>query len=159
MQFSESWLRSLCNPPLNTEALCHVLTMAGLEVEDVKTVAPEFSGVFVAQVLTVEKHPDADKLNLCSVDAGQGDVLQIVCGAPNVAAGLKVPCAVVGARLPGMDIKQAKVRGTESFGMLCSSRELGIADDHGGLLVLPEDAVVGENIRALIWMTISSPSS
>jgi phenylalanyl-tRNA synthetase beta chain len=99
MQFSESWLRSLCNPPLNTEALCHVLTMAGLEVEDVKTVAPEFSGVFVAQVLTVEKHPDADKLNLCSVDAGQGDVLQIVCGAPNVAAGLKVPCAVVGAPL------------------------------------------------------------
>jgi phenylalanyl-tRNA synthetase beta chain len=150
MQFSESWLRSLCNPPLNTEALCHVLTMAGLEVEDVKTVAPEFSGVFVAQVLTVEKHPDADKLNLCSVDAGQGDVLQIVCGAPNVAAGLKVPCAVVGARLPGMDIKQAKVRGTESFGMLCSSRELGIADDHGGLLVLPEDAVVGENIRSCL---------
>jgi phenylalanyl-tRNA synthetase beta chain len=147
MQFSESWLRSLCNPPLDTEALCHVLTMAGLEVEEVKTVAPEFSGVFVAQVLTVEKHPDADKLNLCTVDAGQGELLHIVCGAPNVAAGLKVPCAVVGARLPGMDIKQAKVRGIESFGMLCSSRELGIADDHGGLLVLPEEAVVGENIR------------
>ncbi|AJP48249.1 phenylalanyl-tRNA synthetase subunit beta [Rugosibacter aromaticivorans] len=147
MQFSESWLRSLCNPPLNTEELCHILTMAGLEVEEVKAAAPEFSGVFVAQVLTVEKHPDADKLNLCSVDAGQGEILQIVCGAPNVAAGLKVPCAVVGARLPTMEIKQAKVRGLDSFGMLCSSRELGIADDHGGLLVLPEDAVVGENIR------------
>ena len=147
MQFSESWLRSLCNPPLNTEALCHVLTMAGLEVEEVKVAVPEFSGVFVAQVLTVEKHPDADKLNLCSVDAGQGEILQIVCGAPNVATGLKVPCAVVGARLPTMEIKRAKVRGLDSFGMLCSSRELGIADDHGGLLVLPEDAVVGENIR------------
>lgn len=150
MQFSESWLRSLCNPPLDTEALCHVLTMAGLEVEEVKTVAPEFSGVFVAQVLTVEKHPDADKLNLCSVDAGQGRLLHIVCGAPNVAAGLKVPCAVVGARLPGMDIKQAKVRGIESFGMLCSSRELGLADDNSGLLVLPEEAVVGENIRTCL---------
>ncbi|TBR08085.1 MAG: phenylalanine--tRNA ligase subunit beta [Rugosibacter sp.] len=147
MQFSESWLRSLCNPPLDTEALCHVLTMAGLEVEEVKVAVPEFSGVFVAQVLTVEKHPDADKLNLCSVDAGQGEILQIVCGAPNVATGLKVPCAVVGARLPTMEIKRAKVRGLDSFGMLCSSRELGIADDHGGLLVLPEDAVVGENIR------------
>ncbi len=150
MQFSESWLRSLCNPPLDTESLCHVLTMAGLEVEEVKTVAPEFSGVFVAQVLTVEKHPDADKLNLCTVDAGQGELLRIVCGAPNVAAGLKVPCAVVGARLPGMDIKQAKVRGIESSGMLCSSRELGLADDHSGLLVLPQEAVVGENIRTCL---------
>ncbi|HEY8857776.1 MAG TPA: phenylalanine--tRNA ligase subunit beta [Rugosibacter sp.] len=150
MQFSESWLRSLCNPLLNTEELCHVLTMAGLEVEEVKAAAPEFSGVFVAQVLTVEKHPDADKLNLCSVDAGQSGLLHIVCGAPNVAAGLKVPCAVVGARLPGMDIKQAKVRGIESSGMLCSSRELGIADDNGGLLVLPDDAIVGENIRTCL---------
>ena len=150
MQFSESWLRSLCNPPLDTETLCHVLTMAGLEVEEVKTVAPEFSGVFVAQVLTVKKHPDADKLNLCTVDAGQGDPLHIVCGAPNVAAGLKVPCAVVGARLPGMHIKQAKVRGVESSGMLCSSRELGLMDDQGGLWVLPEEAVIGENIRSCL---------
>ncbi len=150
MQFSESWLRSLCNPPLNTEALCHLLTMAGLEVEEVQPVAPDFSGVVVAQVLTVDKHPDADKLKLCSVDAGQGGLLQIVCGAPNVAAGLKVPCALVGARLPGIEIKRARVRGSESFGMLCSARELGIAEDHGGLLVLPADAAVGADIRACL---------
>ncbi|MDD3381167.1 MAG: phenylalanine--tRNA ligase subunit beta, partial [Rugosibacter sp.] len=107
MQFSESWLRSLCNPPLTTDELCHVLTMAGLEVEEVKPVAPAFSGVVVAHVLTVEKHPNADKLNVCTVDAGQGEALHIVCGAPNVAVGIKVPCAKVGASLPGMEIKQA----------------------------------------------------
>lgn len=150
MQFSESWLRSLCNPPLTTDGLCHVLTMAGLEVEEVKPVAPVFSGVVVAQVLTVEKHPNADKLNVCTVDAGQGEALHIVCGAPNVAVGIKVPCATVGASLPGMDIKQAKVRGLDSFGMLCSARELGIAEDHGGLLVLPAEMKVGENIRTAL---------
>jgi phenylalanyl-tRNA synthetase beta chain len=150
MQFSESWLRSLCNPPLSTEALCHLLTMAGLEVEEVKPVAPDFSGVVVAQVLSTEKHPDADKLKLCSVDAGQGAFLQIVCGAPNVAAGMKVPCALVGAKLPGIEIKQAKVRGVASFGMLCSARELGIADSHDGLLALPDDAVIGTDIRTAL---------
>jgi phenylalanyl-tRNA synthetase beta chain len=150
MQFSESWLRSLCNPPLSSEALCHLLTMAGLEVEEVKPVAPDFSGVVVAQVLSAEKHPDADKLKLCSVDAGQGEPLQIVCGAPNVAAGMKVPCALVGANLPGIEIRQAKVRGVASFGMLCSARELGIADDHGGLLALPDDAVIGADIRTAL---------
>ncbi|MFZ2629863.1 MAG: phenylalanine--tRNA ligase subunit beta [Rugosibacter sp.] len=150
MQFSESWLRSLCNPPLSSEALCHLLTMAGLEVEEVKPVAPDFSGVVVAQVLSAEKHPDADKLKLCSVDAGQGEPLQIVCGAPNVAAGMKVPCALVGANLPGLEIRQAKVRGVASFGMLCSARELGIADDHGGLLALPDDAVIGADIRTAL---------
>lgn len=150
MQFSESWLRSLCNPPLTTDELCHVLTMAGLEVEEVKPVAPAFSGVVVAHVLTVEKHPNADKLNVCTVDAGQGEALHIVCGAPNVAVGIKVPCATVGASLPGMEIKQAKVRGLESFGMLCSARELGIAEDHGGLLILPAEMKVGESIRTAL---------
>jgi phenylalanyl-tRNA synthetase beta chain len=147
MQFSESWLRSLCNPSLSTEQLCHVLTMAGLEVEEAKPAAADFSGVVVARILTAEKHPDADKLKLCTVDAGQGAPLQIVCGAPNAAVGLTVPCALVGARLPGIEIRQARVRGIESFGMLCSARELGIAEDAGGLLVLPDDAPLGSDIR------------
>jgi len=147
MQFSESWLRSLCNPSLSSEELCHVLTMAGLEVEERRSAGADFSNVVVAQVLSVDKHPDADKLKLCSVDVGAAAPLQIVCGAPNVAAGMKVPCARVGARLPGIEIKQARVRGIESFGMLCSARELGLSDDHGGLLPLAADAKVGEDIR------------
>ena len=147
MQFSESWLRSLCNPALSNEELCHLLTMAGLEVEENEPVAPEFAGVVVAHVLTVGKHPDADKLKLCSVDVGEAAPLQIVCGAPNVAAGMKVPCARVGAKLPGIEIRKAKVRGIESHGMLCSARELGLSEDHGGLLPLAADAVVGEDIR------------
>lgn len=147
MQFSESWLRSLCNPSLSSEELCHVLTMAGLEVEERRVASADFSNVVVAHVLSVEKHPDADKLKLCSVDVGEAGPLQIVCGAPNVVAGMKVPCARIGAKLPGIEIKQAKVRGIESFGMLCSARELGLSDDHGGLLPLAADAKVGEDIR------------
>jgi len=147
MQFSESWLRSLCNPALSTDELCHLLTMAGLEVEERRAAGADFSGVVVAEVLSVEKHPDADKLKLCSVNVGESAPLQIVCGAPNVAAGMKVPCARVGARLPGIEIKRAKVRGVESFGMLCSARELGLAEDHGGLLPLAADATVGDDIR------------
>jgi phenylalanyl-tRNA synthetase beta chain len=147
MQFSESWLRTLCNPALSSEELCHVLTMAGLEVEERRPAAADFSNVVVAEVLSVAKHPDADKLKLCSVDVGEASPLQIVCGAPNVVAGMKVPCARVGARLPGVEIKRAKVRGIESFGMLCSARELGLSDDHGGLLPLAADAPVGEDIR------------
>ncbi|MCK9382179.1 MAG: phenylalanine--tRNA ligase subunit beta [Sulfuritalea sp.] len=147
MQFSESWLRSLCNPSLSSEELCHVLTMAGLEVEERRAAGADFSNVVVAEVLSVEKHPDADKLKLCSVDVGEANPLQIVCGAPNVAAGMKVPCARVGARLPGIEIRKAKVRGIESSGMLCSARELGLSDDHGGLLPLAADAPVGEDIR------------
>jgi phenylalanyl-tRNA synthetase beta chain len=147
MQFSESWLRALVNPPLSTEELCHLLTMAGLEVEECRPVGADFSSVVVARILTAEKHPDADKLKLCSVDAGTHGVLQIVCGAPNAAAGLVVPCALVGARLPGIEIRKAKVRGVESFGMLCSARELGLSEDHGGLLSLPDDAPLGLDIR------------
>jgi phenylalanyl-tRNA synthetase beta chain len=149
MQFSEHWLRSLINPPLDSDELAHLLTMAGLEVEEMRAVAPPFSNVVVAQVLSVDKHPDADKLKLCRVDVGDRNAgpLQIVCGAPNVAAGMKVPCALVGAELPGLSIKKAKVRGIESFGMLCSARELGISEDQGGLLALDADAPVGQNIR------------
>ncbi len=148
MKFSESWLRTLVDPKLTTEALSHLLTMAGLEVEDLAPVAPAFNDVVVAQVLEVVKHPDADRLNVCQVDIGNGQPQQIVCGAPNVAVGLKVPCALPGAELPGdFKIKVAKVRGIESSGMLCSAKELGIAEEASGLLILPSDAPVGQSIR------------
>ena len=150
MQFSESWLRALVNPPLSTDELCHLLTMAGLEVEECRPAGADFSNVVVARILTAEKHPDADKLKLCSVDTGEHGVLQIVCGAPNAAAGLVVPCALVGAKLPGIEIRKAKVRGVESHGMLCSARELGLSEDHGGLLTLPENAPIGQNVREVL---------
>jgi len=151
MKFSESWLRSFVNPSLSGNDFTHLLTMAGLEVEEEETVAPFFESVVVAQVLEVNKHPDADRLNVCRVNIGGGVIQQIVCGAPNVAPGLKVPCALPGATLPGdFAIKIAKVRGIESSGMLCSAKELGIAEDASGLLVLPADAPVGQNIRSFL---------
>lgn len=154
MQFPESWLRSFCNPSLHSQQLADLLTMAGLEVEELRPVAPPFTGVVVGQVLEVSKHPDADRLNVCKVDAGTGTVLQIVCGAPNVRPGIRVPCATVGAELPpGADgkpfrIKLGKLRGVESQGMLCSARELGLSDEASGLHILAEDAPVGTDIRA-----------
>lgn len=148
MLFSESWLRTLINSPLTSEQLAHQLTMAGLEVESREAVAPEFSGVVVAQVLTVERHPDAERLSLCTVDAGEETPLQIVCGAKNVTPGIKVPCAKVGAVLPeNFVIKPAKLRGVDSFGMLCSGKELGVPDEVDGLLILPESFTVGQCIR------------
>ncbi|MGA8146990.1 MAG: phenylalanine--tRNA ligase subunit beta [Gallionellaceae bacterium] len=147
MQFSESWLRTLVNPPLSSEELAHLLTMAGLEVEEVSPVAPSFDKVVVAQVLTKDKHPDADRLNLLTVDAGQGVPLNIVCGAQNVSVGMKAPCALVGAILPGIEIRQAKVRGVASFGMMCSAKELGLAEESNGLMELSADARVGQSIR------------
>jgi phenylalanyl-tRNA synthetase beta chain len=150
MQFPESWLRALVDPPLSTQELCHLLTMAGLEVEEAIPAAPAFSGVVVARVVAIEKHPDADKLKLCTVDAGAHGLLKIVCGAPNVAPDMRVPCALVGARLPEMEIKRAKVRGIESSGMLCSARELGLSTDHAGLMALPVDAPVGEDVRGYL---------
>jgi len=150
MQFSEHWLRSLVNPPLDSDALGHLLTMAGLEVEETRPVAPPFGGVVVARIVAADKHPNADKLKVCKVDAGLAEPLQIVCGAPNAAVGMNVPCAVVGAKLPGFEIKAAKLRGVESFGMLCSARELGLSDDHGGLLELPPDAPLGRDVRELL---------
>jgi phenylalanyl-tRNA synthetase beta chain len=149
MQFSEQWLRSYADPEsLSSEALAHALTMAGLEIESVDPVAPPFTGVVVARVVSVAKHPNADKLTVCQVDAGTGTMLNIVCGAPNVAPGIRVPCALVGAVLPGdFRIKQAQMRGVESQGMLCSARELGLSEDHGGLLVLASDAPIGEDVR------------
>ena len=147
MQFSENWLRSLVNTDLDSQALSHALTMAGLEVEDMQPVAASFSKVVVAKILSAEKHPDADRLQVCKVDVGQGEPLQIVCGAANARVGLIAPCAMVGAELPGISIKQAKVRGVESFGMMCSSKELGITAEATGLLELPDDALVGQDIR------------
>ena len=147
MQFSENWLRSFVNPQLTSDELGHLLTMAGLELEELDPAAPAFNKVVVGEILTAEKHPNADKLRLTTVNVG-GEVLQIVCGAPNAAVGLKVPCALVGAQLPGdFNIKAAKVRDVESFGMLCSAKELGIAEESDGLLVLPADAPVGTDIR------------
>lgn len=148
MQFSEKWLRTLVDPALGTEELAHQLTMSGLEVEACEPVAPPFSGVVVGSVVEVARHPNADRLSLCTVDAGGGAALQIVCGAPNVRQGMKAPVALVGASLPGgLSIKRTAVRGIESNGMLCSARELGLSDDHSGLLALPPDAPVGVALR------------
>ena len=153
MQFPESWLRSFCNPALNTQELAELLTMSGLEVEELRPAASAFSGIVVAEILTAEQHPNADKLRVCTVNAGGPEPLQIVCGAPNARAGIKVPLATIGAELPpGEDgkpfkIGKGKLRGVESFGMLCSARELKLSEDHGGLLELGPDAPIGQNIR------------
>jgi phenylalanyl-tRNA synthetase beta chain len=158
MQFPESWLREFCNPDLTTQQLADTLTMAGLEVEELQPVAPPFNKIVVGEIKEAVQHPNADRLRICKVDVGQvdggqGSLLNIVCGAPNARVGIRVPCALVGAELPpGEDgepfvIKVGKLRGVESQGMLCSARELQIADDHGGLLELPLDAPLGQDIR------------
>ncbi len=153
MQFPESWLREFCNPPLTTQQLAETLTMAGLEVEELRLVAPPFTKIVVGEIKEAVQHPDADRLRVCQVDVGQGALLNIVCGAPNARVGIKVPCALVGAELPPGDdgkpfvIKLGKLRGVESQGMLCSARELGLSDDHGGLLELVAAATVGQDIR------------
>ncbi len=151
MKFSEQWLRTWVNPDISTEEMCEQLTMAGLEVDGVEPAASAFSDVVVARVESVEKHPDADKLNVCQVSDGK-DVLQIVCGAANVRVGLRVPMAKIGALLPipGKDplkIKAAKLRGVASSGMLCSEKELGLAESAEGLMELPSDAPLGITLR------------
>jgi phenylalanyl-tRNA synthetase beta chain len=151
MQFSELWLRTFVDPPLGPDELARLLTMSGIEVETLRPVAPPFTGVVVGQVLSVQKHPNADRLTVCSVDAGSGTPLNVVCGAPNVAAGMKAPLALAGAKLPGgMEIKPTTMRGVESRGMLCSSRDLGMSDDHSGLLALPADAPPGRDVRDVL---------
>jgi phenylalanyl-tRNA synthetase beta chain len=154
MQFPESWLRTFVDPKLSTDELSHALTMAGLEVEGLAPVAPPTTKIVVGQVLEVAKHPNADKLHVCQVDAGTGETLTIVCGAPNVSPGIKVPVALVGAELPPAEaggapfaIKLSKLRGVESQGMLCSARELKLSEDHSGLLILPADTPIGQDIR------------
>ena len=153
MQFPESWLREFCNPPLTTAELAETLTMAGLEVEELQPVAPPFTKIVVGEIKDAVQHPNADRLRVCQVDVGQGALLNIVCGAPNARVGIRVPCAMVGAELPPGDdgkpflIKVGKLRGVESQGMLCSARELKLSEDHGGLLELPLDAPLGQDIR------------
>jgi phenylalanyl-tRNA synthetase beta chain len=156
MQFPESWLREFCNPSLTTQQLADTLTMAGLEVEELEPVAPPFTKIVIGEIKEAVQHPNADRLRVCQVDVGQGSLLNIVCGAPNARVGIRVPCAMVGAELPpGEDgkpflIKVGKLRGVESQGMLCSAKELKIADDHGGLLELPAEAPLGQDIRQFL---------
>jgi phenylalanyl-tRNA synthetase beta chain len=145
MEISENWLREWSDPAVDSETLISQLTMAGLEVEGWRDAAPELSGVVVAEVVAVEKHPDADKLNLCQVNDGNGQ-FPVVCGASNVRAGLKVAFARIGAELPGIRIKKAKLRGVESQGMICSALELQLAETSDGIMELPWDAPIGESI-------------
>jgi phenylalanyl-tRNA synthetase beta chain len=148
MKFSEKWLREWVNPAIDTEALSEQLSMAGLEVDGVEPVAGEFSGVVIGEVVDCGQHPNADKLRVTKINVGEDTLIDIVCGAPNCRQGIKVAVAMVGAVLPGnFKIKKAKLRGEPSFGMLCSFSELGISDDHDGIIELPDDAPIGVNIR------------
>ncbi len=161
MQFPESWLREFCDPPLSTQALADLLTMSGMEEEELRPVAPPCSGVVVGLIVQANQHPNADKLRVCQVDAGPHSPhgpLQIVCGAPNARVGLRAPLALVGAVLPpnaqgqAVHIGVGKLRGVESSGMLCSARELHLSEDHGGLLELPESAAPGQDIRQALLL-------
>ncbi|MDC5644796.1 phenylalanine--tRNA ligase subunit beta [Acinetobacter baumannii] len=148
MKISENWLRTWVNPAIDSDTLSDQLTMLGLEVDELAPVAKPFTGVVVGEVLTVEQHPDADRLRVTTVNIGSGEPLQIVCGAPNVRAGMKAPVANIGAVLPGdFKIKKGKLRGVESQGMLCGASEIDLEDKIDGLLELPDDAPVGVNIR------------
>jgi phenylalanyl-tRNA synthetase beta chain len=155
MKFSVAWLKQWVPLTLDAHELADRLTAAGLEVDTVTPVAQEFSGVVVGEIVECGPHPDADKLKLCRISTGEGEPLQVVCGAPNARAGIRIPFAQVGALLDGGDngpfkIKQAKLRGVESFGMACSARELGLSEDHSGLLELASDASLGQDVRELL---------
>lgn len=148
MRFSESWLRDLIELPVNSEQLLEQFNLAGLEVDSVETAAPAFNKVVVAEIQEISQHPDADRLRVCSVACGEAEPVQIVCGAANARQGLKAPLAMIGAVLPGgLKIKKGKLRGVASFGMLCSEAELGMAEKAEGLMELPKDAPVGDDIR------------
>jgi phenylalanyl-tRNA synthetase beta chain len=156
MQFPESWLRDFCDPPLSTAQLAELLTMSGMEVESLRPVAPPFTGVVVGEIVEAEPHPNAERLRVCRVQAGvfsRDGALQVVCGAHNARVGLRAPLAIVGALLPAgadgkpFEIQVGKLRGVESVGMLCSARELGLSDDHGGLLELAGDLAPGTDLR------------
>lgn len=150
MKFSERWLREWVNPDLSTEALVEQLTMAGLEVDGLEPAAGEFDKVVVGKVVACEQHPDADKLRVCTVEDGDASY-NVVCGAPNAREGILVAYARVGAKLPGgMKIRKAKLRGVDSFGMLCSAQELGLGDDHDGIIELPPSCKVGADLRTTL---------
>src|SRR6476619_1934671 len=147
MQFPESWLREFCNPPLSTQQIADTLTMGGLEVEELRPVAPPFDKVVVGEIKECVQHPNADRLRVCQVDVGQGALLNIVCGAPNARVGAVLPPDEEGKPL---EIKVGKLRGFESQGMLCSARELKLSDDHAGLLELDASAPLGKNVREVL---------
>ena len=152
MKISQNWLQEWVNPQVDIEEFCAKITMAGLEVDSVEPAAAKFNNIVVARVMSVEKHPDADKLNVCQVNTGS-ETLQIVCGAANVREGLVVACATIGAVLPGdFKIKKSKLRGVDSFGMLCSEKEMGLADQADGLMELPDDAPIGTDIREYLQL-------
>jgi phenylalanyl-tRNA synthetase beta chain len=156
MKFSEQWLRGWVNPQVSRDELVARLSMAGLEVDSVTPAAGQFSGIVVGEILATEQHPDADKLRVCQVSNGQ-ETFQVVCGAPNARPGIKIPFAMIGAELPGdFKIKKTKLRGVESFGMLCSAAELQISEENDGLLELAADAPVGEDIRQYLSLDDAS---
>lgn len=156
MKFSEQWLRGWVNPAVSREELVARLSMVGLEVDAVTPVAGAFSGIVVGEILSAEQHPDADKLRVCQVSNGSAS-FQVVCGAPNARAGIKIPFAMIGAQLPGdFKIKQAKLRGVESQGMLCSASELQISDDNSGLMELAADAPLGQDVRVYLGLDDAS---
>ncbi|MCF6776066.1 phenylalanine--tRNA ligase subunit beta [Thiotrichales bacterium 19X7-9] len=155
MKVSYQWLNKFVQTDLLLKALTEQLTLAGLEVDSIEPVAAEFSNVVVGQVIGKAKHPDADKLSCCKVDVGN-EVLDIVCGAANVTEGMKVAVALVGAELPGLKIKKSKLRGQASNGMICSERELGLSDEHSGIMSLPVNAPIGDDIRQYLQLDDSS---
>ena len=149
MKFSERWLRTFVNPPRGTRELAHALTFGGIEVEAVEPAAPAFERVVVGEVVSVERHPGAERLSVCQVNVGVAP-LTIVCGAPNVRAGMRVPTALIGAKLPAVEIRATQVRGVESHGMLCSEKELGLSDASDGLMTLAPDAPIGASVRDVL---------
>lgn len=156
MKFSNAWLREWVNPDLTAQQLADQITMAGLEVDAVEPVAGEFSGVVVGEIVVCEQHPDADKLRVCKVKGHPDSEVQVVCGAPNARVGIKIPFAQVGAKLPGdFKIKKAKLRGVESFGMLCAQTELGLGEDNDGLWELPAEAPTGTDLREYLQLNDS----
>lgn len=153
MKFSLNWLKQWVRLEIDAATLAEKLTAAGLEVESVEPVAADFTEVVIAEITSFVRHPNAERLTVCSVNDGSAEALQIVCGAPNVRAGMRVPLARVGASLgAGPEIRAAELRGVRSAGMLCSARELGLSQDHSGLLELPEDAPLGASLRT--WMAL-----
>ena len=147
MKIAESWLREWVNPDLETEALAHRLTMAGHEVDEVVVQGDDLDGVTIGEVTTVAKHPDADRLSVCQVADGSGEIVEVVCGAPNVVAGMKSPLAKPGVTLPnGVKLRKSKIRGVVSNGMLCSAVELGLGEEADGIMALAADAPVGKSL-------------
>ena len=156
MKFNKSWVDEWVANNLSAQELSDAITMAGLEVDTCEPVCGDFSQVVVGSVVECWDHPDSDHLHVTKVDAGQGELLQIVCGAPNCRAGLKVACALVGAQVGDLKIKKAKLRGVESSGMLCSYRELGMSEDHNGIMELPEDAPIGVDLHEYMQLNDST---